>query len=153
MTQRDHLSDQQLLELMDGETSAASRWAAERHLAGCAGCRARRDEFRALDARLSSGLAGGEPARATNRARLAERLAGERTPAPSLVGAGARVRWAAVACAAALGALLIQTALLPEHGGSAGGWAAGQAAVEADALPVASLTPGATLQIDAAGLC
>jgi anti-sigma factor RsiW len=50
----EHLTDEQLFDYIDGSCSAAEGQLYQTHLAGCAGCRALYDEYRAVDAQLAA---------------------------------------------------------------------------------------------------
>ena len=50
----EHLTDEQLFDYIDGSCSAAEGQLYKTHLAGCAGCRALYDEYRAVDAQLAA---------------------------------------------------------------------------------------------------
>jgi anti-sigma factor RsiW len=50
----EHLTDEQFFDYIDGSCSAAERQLYQTHLAGCTGCRALYDEYRAVDAQLAA---------------------------------------------------------------------------------------------------
>ena len=173
MGDRDHLRDDELLHFVDGELAFHERRAAEAHFRTCDACTARRNLFAALGARLgprhgetfretfretaSGGLEPRELPTADGRTRLQSRLALESHRASTgwLLPIAGPARWAAAACVVGIVAVAIARlgqvgpggpVNLAEHRASA-------VAVEPDALPVAALTPGATVDVEAAALC
>jgi hypothetical protein len=151
MEHGDHLSDDQLLRLVDGHLSPLERGAAAAHADRCDQCSGRRDLFARLGAHPAP--AREEGARrdlASTRARLQARLGEEaeissrRWPGPLRLA-----HWTAVPAVAALGALLLVVAARPPEGSSP----SDGMPVESDARPIASLTPGFALDVPAGELC
>jgi anti-sigma factor RsiW len=160
MGHRDHLRDDELLHFVDGELAAHERHAVDAHLRTCDACGARRDRFAALASRMSrtpGDLEPLEPRFTTARTRLQLRLAHEsnRASAGWLLPMASPARWAAAACV--LGMVAVALARLgqggPDEPVDPVQHHASGVAVERDALPVASLTPGATLDLEAGALC
>ncbi len=155
-----HPSDETLLRALDGELSHRHRDALDTHLAGCDGCRSRLRAIRAsadgVMAAWREGAAAAEPPvdrmRARLRAGLEQRSSElDRSWRFRIAWHMARVPSAAVAAAVvvalALGAVLIRSAVVR---GLPTGWGA---PIEAGALPIPALTPGATAHVTADDLC
>ncbi len=89
-----HLTDEQLGARLDGALAVAHAEAVERHLAGCAECRARLAELTALDGALAGALAHdpGEEYFATFAQRVSERIAGA-APVPAAKPARGLFAW------------------------------------------------------------
>ncbi|MDP3908783.1 MAG: zf-HC2 domain-containing protein, partial [Gemmatimonadales bacterium] len=68
-----HVDDGALHAYLDGEVTAAERAEIEAHLAGCAACRTRLDEERALIGRASEVLGRAQPPLQTRRSRRGAR--------------------------------------------------------------------------------
>jgi hypothetical protein len=153
-----HPSDETLLRGVDGELTDRQRDALESHLAVCAGCRTRMSVMRASAEEVTTAWRDGtaEPAldhmRARLRASLAQRsseldrswrfrIAWHLGRVPSVAVA------ASVTVAFVLGALLIRSAIVRGPFTRAG------APIEAGALPIPALTPGATAPVTADDLC
>ncbi len=109
MSQEFHLSDQELLQALDGELTPKETERAQLHLAACWACRARQQEIEAaigefirlqrgaLDARLPSA----DGPRAMLKAQLAQLGTQPRSPRPRwLRGISQRLGWVAVALVA-----------------------------------------------------
>jgi len=151
MEHGDHLSDGQILRLVDGHLPPLEQVAAAAHTDRCEQCSGRRDLFTRLGALPAP--ARGEGARrhlAVTRARLQTRLEQEaeissrRWPVPPRLA-----HWAAVPAVVALGILLLVVAARPPEGSSP----SDGMPVESDARPIASLTPGLALDVPAGELC
>ena len=154
-----HPSDETLLRAVDGELSHRHRDALDTHLADCEGCRSRLRAIQAsadeVTAAWRERAAAGEPPvdrmRARLRAGLEQRSSElDRSWRFRIAWHMARVPSAAVAAAAAaalvLGAFLIRSAVVR-------GPSTGSASIEAGALPIRALTPGATAHVTADDLC
>jgi anti-sigma factor RsiW len=95
-----------LTALLDGALAPARRAEVERHLQGCAACRAERDRLAGALALLGALPPPPEPS-PWFAARLAARLAGEPAPSPGLLGLLGRLgrwRWRLAVPATALAA-------------------------------------------------
>jgi len=147
-----HIADADLVLLMHDEALHVRRLAMERHLSGCATCRTRRDALAALSARVDR-LVHSEPGNAADSqasARMRLRLALAATtaePARYPASHAWRLWWTAAA------ASLVAALLLFRPGGMTLLTRAATVAPEADALPIAALTPGAATSITARELC
>ena len=154
-----HLSDQELLQALDHEVPSRRRASVEAHLAQCAACRARQARidqaagsvtaFYKDEVRFPAGDAG--RAREALRSKLNEaadewdgswraRLASAFMPAP---------RWVMACAALAVTALLIRV-VAPSRPMDPSG---AVASIERGALPVASLTPGASWNLSVGEVC
>lgn len=153
-----HLSDHDLVLALDGELPARRRAAVDAHLTECPSCRTRRTQLRqgaelATSAYRSTLLdaEGVAASRETLRAKLAE-VACRRDASlveHAVPPLGRASRWAMVGVAAVAVVLLVRVAQQRE-----GRFLPGAAApIEHDALPIASLTPGATWNVTADELC
>jgi anti-sigma factor RsiW len=142
-----HPTDAELLLAMDGELPVEKQGGVESHVARCVACRTRQT---VIEETLADAIAADRPAPpfeqtgGNARARLERRLEGE-----SESGFAPTVRWVlAGGFAAAALVLLLQwpqaSNLAPRAGEDEG--------IE-NALPAASLTPGATTDIVAGDLC
>jgi hypothetical protein len=143
-----HLRDDEMLRLVDGHLTPADRAHAESHVAACVSCSGRRSVF----ARIAGARAEPDETtarHASGRARLRARLgfeadlASRRWPLPLQPA-----RWVAAVAVAAVG--LAAVTVMRSRGADSRGPAA---VVEADARPVASLTPGATIDIEIRDVC
>jgi hypothetical protein len=152
-----HLSDELLLLLIDGELSARRTATADTHLARCAFCRMRSKQINAAAVGsvrlLQDELASQAEPSSRSRERLQVRLAqssaelGRRWNARVSARAPVIPGWAYLAAAVVVAALLTSPALRRPF------TTAGIVDLEAAALPVASLTPGATRPITTDELC
>jgi anti-sigma factor RsiW len=154
-----HPSDETLLCAVHGELLPRRRDTLDTHLAGCDGCRSRLRAIQAsadeVTAAWREGAAAGVPPvdrlRARLRAGLEQRSSElDRSWRFRIERHMARVPSAAVAAVAValvLGAVLIRSAVV--RGRSAGSGAA----IEAGALPIPAITPGATAYVTADDLC
>ena len=155
-----HPSDETLLRAVDGELSRRHHDALDTHLAVCDGCRGRLRAIQAssdeVTAAWREGAAAGQPPVDRMRARLRSvldrrsseldhswrfRIAWQMTRVPSAAVA------AALVAALVLGAFLVRSAVV--RGPSTGSGAP----IEAGALPIPALTPGATAHVTADDLC
>ena len=150
-----HLSDRDLVLMLDDDVPVRHRGAAQAHLADCASCQAKLAELEqgnVLAARL------GQSARdatwmARSRARLESEIAAADRRGSSFIGRLVPQRGTAsvwVSAGSALAVALVAVVLFPsvfrvpfER----------SAPVEHDALPVASLTPGATWGVSVEEVC
>jgi len=155
-----HPSDETLVRAVDGELPPARRAMLEAHLATCEGCRARMEGIRssadAASAACLDDLARRAPALEDMRTRLRSALADrsaalDRSWRFQAARRMAQVPLAAVAVAAVL--LVVSATVFVRHEMERRGRAARHAQVEADALPIPALTPGATALVTAADLC
>jgi anti-sigma factor RsiW len=164
MFKRTHVTDQEIVQALDGELPSRQQHAVASHVMACPACRARRDALRAAsfdtgsdysrDAAASQpadGMSSHDAARERLRLRMAaiENGAGESRPSAFPVPTARFLRWGLTAAALVTTSLLIQMtapARLTDRAGAS-------AAVEAGTLPVASLTPGATWNVSVAELC
>jgi hypothetical protein len=154
----DHLSDEELLLAIDGEHSAAQQAEVDVHLARCKACRARYARFEEasadLDAVYRRDRERDDPSVAEARAALQSRLrevSARFGPSPRGRMASAlmaRRQW--VGPGVAVAATVLFAAALSLLGYD--GWMR-IASIEPDVLPVASLTPGATVSLNAAQIC
>jgi hypothetical protein len=155
-----HLTDQQLLGMLDRELSSGRMAAAKRHITQCAACRDRRralaassDSVRAVYDSLSAHQAdAGWSARARLRVALEEtaRTTGEPQEVWTWRGVVPTRRWAIASVATVVVILLVHAlrpAQVPVRISTA------PPIVERDALPVAYLTPGVTWDLSAGELC
>jgi anti-sigma factor RsiW len=152
MSHHDHPSDATILRLIDGECSTSERHAASAHLEQCPSCAQKRDQFARLTRRLTmtAALSGAPAERLAARARLQARLSAEaRRPVRSWWPHAVPLQWAA-AVAIIVGCGLMFALLRGPDGIPA---RVADAAVEIDARPVAALTPGWTLDVQARDLC
>ncbi len=152
MSQEFHLSDQELLQALDGELTPRETQRAESHLAACWACRSRRQEIEAAIGefiRLQRGafdeqLPSAEGPRALLKAQLAKLGAAQSTPRPRWIrGISQRLGWVAIALAAI--APLTYLALSITHGSPA--------PLVAVTVPNPSLTPGATVLFSGRQVC
>jgi hypothetical protein len=150
-----HLTDEDLLRMLDRELTSRRLAAAAEHLAGCADCRSRQALIDGAAARFSpfyqqegAAHAGAIAGREALRAKLLQ-AAESRTAKQSWWPAGFLApRWATFALAVTAVALVVRIGM-PQPG-------AGQVSTrsaENGALPVASLTPGATWNVSLGELC
>ena len=142
-----HLRDDEMLRLVDGHLTP-ERAGAESHVAACVSCMGRRSVFaRIANARVEPDAITAR--QAAGRARLRARLgleadrASRRWPLPVWPA-----RWVAAVAVATVG-LTAVTMMPPRDTDSRGA----VAVVEADARPVAALTPGATIDIEIRDVC
>lgn len=149
-----HPSDEALLRKIDGELSERRLARLDAHLSGCELCRNRLQTIRssatAASAACRSGLALDE-VRARLRSNLAHRSAeldrSWRFQLARRMGQAPAVGLATAAIALlALGGVLVRFAIDESRSTAA-------ALVEAGALPIAALTPGATERVTADDLC
>jgi hypothetical protein len=152
MSQEFHLSDQELLQALDGELTPREAHRAQSHLAACWACRSRRLEMEAAIGefiRLQRGaldrqLPSAEGPRALLKAQLAQLGAAQSTQHPRwLRGISQRLSWVAVALAV--------MAPLTYLAVSISRWSATpQVAVT---VPNPALTPGATVLLSDGQVC
>jgi hypothetical protein len=155
-----HPSDETLLRAVDGELSQRHRDALDVHLVACHGCQGRLRAIQASAADVSAawreGAAAEEPPvegmRARLRAGLEQRSSElDRSWRFQIAWHTARVPAAALAAsvvvALVLGAVLVRSALVRRLSTGSG------APIEAGALPIPALTPGATAKVTADDLC
>jgi hypothetical protein len=142
-----HLTDREILRELDGELSESERSAIARHLAGCDACSARRAVMKAAAAAATAAYrasGGDDSLEQRSRARLASALAGAAQesgrPRFALTPAFAAV---ALVVAIASGTIYLQSA--PDTNLVA--------ARHRLALPVTSITPGATWDVSVDDLC
>lgn len=156
-----HLSDQEIILVVDGELSSHQRGQIRVHLANCETCSTRLQRIQTVSAEFvrfrqsdtDQLLPSANDARTLLKSRLAEASAAHRpslwTSIRSLMAA--RSRWAAVSTAliiAALGFLAFRRGLLfPKVAPQA------SATAWVEPIPDRELTPGATLPITAAEVC
>ena len=155
-----HVSDESLLRAIDHEWSPRERPAIERHLEECERCRARRQAIEALLAGGARAYRDESPADAPVPERLRARLRASLTDLSNQLDRSWRfrlaVRLAAMPAAAIAGLAVVAAVLLvavwqtrdaPAVPGHA------SVSVEPGALPVRSLTPGATGRVTVNELC
>jgi hypothetical protein len=153
MAHDDHLSDDQLLRLVDGHLSPLAHAAAASHADRCGQCSARRELFTRLGAPQAP--ARDEEARrdlrdlAVTRARLQTRLAREAERSSRWPALVRLAPWTTAPAVVALGALLLIVAARPPEGSNR----TDGILVESDARPIASLTPGLAVDLPAGELC
>jgi len=155
-----HPSEETLVRAVDGELPPRGRAALEAHLATCEACEARMASIRSSAGAASAAcLRNAErtaPAldemRTRLRTSLADRSAAlDRSWRFQAARRIARIPIAAVAAAALL--LLASATALVRYEIEKRGPAARRAPIEAGALPIPALTPGATASVTAADLC
>lgn len=151
MPQEFHLSDQELLQALDGELTPRDAERAQAHLAACWACRSRQQEIetaigdfiRLQRATLESQLPSAEGPRALLKARLAELAAQSNHRPPWFRGISPRLGW--VAIAVAIMAPLTYLALdLARHS---------TASPVMVTVPNPALTPGATVLLSDREVC
>jgi hypothetical protein len=155
-----HPSDETLLRAVDGELPPPRRATLEAHLEGCEGCRVRVEAIRssagAASAACLEDLERTAPALEERRTRLRIALA-DRSAALDRswrFQAARRIAWVPPAAVAAAALLAIASgALFVRYEMERREPAARRAQVEAGALPIAAITPGATAPVTAADLC
>lgn len=156
-THADHLSDDRLLLLGEHGLSDHDSARAFAHLEVCAHCRGRRDALRAAEAALlQMGTAG--HADATGAGDEADDRHGRRQLALRLSAApttssGVRPAMLAAAAACVLAATGWQLLGPARHVASFPGRPERAAMTESRALPIRSITPGATVAMDVNDLC
>jgi len=153
-----HPLDETLLRGVDGELTDRQRDALESHLAVCAGCSTRMSAMRASAEDVTAALRDGAPEPAVDRLRARVRAGLDRRSSELDRSWRFRIAWhmgrvpsvavaASVTVAFVLGALLIRSAIVRGLLTRAG------APIEAGALPIPALTPGATARVTADDLC
>ncbi|MEO8482547.1 MAG: hypothetical protein ABI634_10085 [Acidobacteriota bacterium] len=154
-----HLSDAELVRLADREAPAdrLARWTA--HLARCGACTERYDALTRLMADTELAVRSGNGSSATqhlrSRAGLALRLSAADQGVPpraenrALRLSSAVARWSTVA--AAIVAVFLTARVLRSRQPSASTPA--HSSIERDALPISSVTPGATEDVSVHQLC
>lgn len=152
-----HLSDADLLLLLDADLHAEATHDARAHLSACASCLARWQALSAFDGRVRNmDLEAAWVASVRHegeRTRLEQRLVDDAPRARRWAGLRAQVaRPLAVAAALVLLAIASLT-LLTSPGTAPTGVDTVSADVEPGALPLRHLTPGATMTVPAAELC
>lgn len=150
MSQEFHLSDQELLQALDGELTPKEVERAKSHLAACWACRSRQQEIDAAigefirlhHGALDSQLPSAEGPRALLKARLGELSAAQSTRSRWFHGISERLGWAAIT--------LLVMALLTY-------WTVGKARravpLVTVTVPNPSLTPGATVLLSDRQVC
>ena len=155
-----HPSDETLVRAVDGELPQRGRATLEAHLAACAACQARMAAIRSSAGAASAAClhdaertaAALDEMRTRLRVSLADRSAAlDRSWRFQAARRIARVPIAAVAAAALL--LIASATALVRYEIERRGPAARRAQIEAGALPIPALTPGATALVTAADLC
>jgi anti-sigma factor RsiW len=155
MHDRNHLTDEELLRIIDRELPSRRQTAAAVHLARCASCRDWEALLHGAAGRFTA-LYQEEDARSREtrhhlRSRLLE-AAGEpqgALPARLLAGLMLTPRWIAIGAAVATVVLVFRIGIPSRAAGSR----SPLAAVERGALPIPALTPGATWNVSLAELC
>jgi hypothetical protein len=152
--QNHHPSDHDLVLAFDGELPDHRQAAVATHLADCAPCRCRRGEIARVTTMVTTlhGSTPGDSEQSASRERLRMQLAELTSQAQSSSGIPIRLvfelpRW--ISTAAAVAALVLLAGVvyrLAPIGRAVSG-------VDPGALPIASLTPGATWNITTADLC
>ena len=156
MRNQHHLTDEDLLRMLDRELTSRRLAAAAEHLAVCTDCRSRQALIDGAAARFtpfyqqeSASHAGAMESRETLRAKLLA-AAGSRTAKQSwLPAVFLAPHWATFAVAVAAVALVVVRIGMPQPGDGQGP----TRSAEHDALPIASLTPGATWNVSVGELC
>lgn len=150
MSQEFHLSDQELLQALDGELTARDAQRAHVHLAACWACRSRQQEIegaigefiRLQRGALDCALPSADGPRALLKARLAE-LSAEQSSRPQWFrGISQRLGWAAIGVAV----MLLLTYL-------AGNIARRSALPVTVTVPNPALTPGAAVLFSNSQVC
>lgn len=159
MRRHDHLTDVELLRLVDGELSNGEAARIAAHVDACDACGARRDALVARAAETIAALRAADAAdaagHARSRAALEARLAAAATHVDRPWTIRARLfsssvgRWSTAA--AAIAAVLLTARALRSRPAPAPARAG--TAIERDALPIAAFTPGATADVGADELC
>jgi hypothetical protein len=155
MSQEFHLSDQELLQALDGELTPKDAERAQAHLAACWACRSRQQEIetaigdfiRLQRATLESQLPSAEGPRALLKARLAELAAQSNHRARWFPGISPRLGWVAAAVAIAVAVMVPLTY-----------WALDLVRQSAAppvtvTVPNPALTPGATVLLSDREVC
>lgn len=144
-----HLEDERLLLLAESALPPDEAAIALAHLDGCATCSRRREQLRAAEAALlRMGPGGGEEPDASDARQARERFErqlSETPPASRWPGVGG------LATAAVIGLALLGWQAMADR--SAAGPAASTVAHDGRSLPIRSITPGATLAVEARDLC
>ena len=141
-----HLTDREILQAVDRELSEFRLSAADRHLGECETCSARRAAIASAAAASAADYRSmsSDPVTARSRARLEATLAHEAaTPRRSWLALTPAVAMAAVVVLAATASIYLQGTPATNS----------VAANHRLALPVASITPGATWDVSVAELC
>lgn len=148
-----HVSDVELLQLIDGELSNRHQRLVEDHLSACDRCRSRRQSFeQALDAEVAAyreTFAPPDQVEARARLQVALRETAIEMDRSWTVRLAGTLRWTA-ACGAAVAAALLLGARAPSSPSSA---VSAVTLVQERPLPIASLTPGAIRTVRAPDLC
>ena len=151
MSQEFHLSDQELLQALDGELTPKDAQGAQAHLAACWACRCRQQDIQtaigefirlqrgALDCKLPSA----DGPRALMKARLAQLSAAQSTRPRWFRGFSQRLGWAAIAFAI-MATLTYRTVSMA--------WRAAVPSVTVT-VPNPALTPGATVLLSDRQVC
>lgn len=145
-----HPSDAELVTLIDGEVPEATRRSLERHLATCAPCAHRRASLQSFSLAVnaltaSTGREDGRPD-VVVRQRLGRALAADSARDRASNRFRTAGPWWAAAAACLVALAVLTRPWLASHD-------ARPSVIETDALPIASLTPGATTAITAKELC
>jgi hypothetical protein len=156
---RQHPTDEQLLRAIDEAADESPSRRVSAHLAACALCRQRQDALKHVILRTVTALRSDPSGRSAdwhaNRAQLERRLAAEvarRRPGivrQARVTAGAVARWSTAVVL--IVAVVITTRALRSRSEATTHRAS--APIERDALPIAALTPGATIDLTLEQLC
>jgi anti-sigma factor RsiW len=142
-----HLTDREILQALDGELTESRQSGVDRHISECQTCSARHAAMASAAAASSADYRSATPHdafTALSRARLEVALAGE--------GAARRWSWLALTPAVALTAVVVLAATASIYLQSAPATNS-LAANYRLALPVASITPGATWDVSLEELC
>jgi len=159
-----HLSDETLIRAADGELPAGQCADVERHLASCDSCAARQRQLRlALQAFVRGKRADDSSAPPVSDAfrarvqanvmRLSSHPAGRSWPRRLLAIPRERPGRTAAVAAIAAAAALVAMAAVTRFGAERAATDDAMLAVQTGALPVPSLTPGATRPVQLAELC
>ncbi|MEQ1869365.1 MAG: hypothetical protein ABL961_05020 [Vicinamibacterales bacterium] len=160
MAQTTHLADQDLLLALDDQLPPERVAPAQAHLATCARCRGRMQEFLQASARLGETSQAddwmADALRGRARTRLEARLREARSQGP----ASPLLQWRAYLAGAPLAAFVLTVAFLAAVAVTSRRSASHPTSTDADVrgeepgvLPIRSLTPGATLPLAVAELC
>jgi hypothetical protein len=155
MHDRNHVTDEELLRIIDRELPSRRQASAVAHLARCAACRDREALLNAAAGRFTALYQEGDAHSVDTRHQLRSRLleaAGEPQGALHLrllAGVMLAPRWLAIGAAVATVVLVFRIGITSRAADSH----SPLAAVERGALPIPALTPGATWNVSLAELC
>lgn len=160
MVQTMHLADQDLLLALDDQLPPEREVPARAHLATCAACRGRMQEFLHASARLAETSQGDDWMADALRGRARTRLEARLREAGRQGSASPLLHWRGYLAGAPLAAIALAVAFLAAMAVTSRRSASHPTSVDADvrgeepgALPIRSLTPGATLPLPVAELC